>query len=685
MTKQKTAPVKSEPTDRPFWRSRWLVLVLVVAALAPRLIILSQLTESPAFTHPVMDSEVYDDWAWTLADSWTNPDYAGPHGEAAKYLEGSFYMGPLYAYFLTGVYLLFGHLLLLAHLAGILVGVGTVLLTAAIGRRLYGPKIGFIAGLAAALYPALFLYDTAMLMSVLLVFFATLALYLVIRGQDGDRWYHWLGAGMSLGLYALGRANILVFAPVLAVWAFLALWKKVEPGARGFWNRLRARLKDNWKPGLRRVLLVTAGVLAFVVPATIHNAVAGGEFVPVTANGGINLYIGNNELATGEYVNPPMVDVKSDPGGRQYVSGLEVRPMTYGEVSDWWAAKAGEYIGKDFGRWLGLLATKALLFVHRHEIMQVANIHIILGWESPSYFFGVLVVLGLAALVWDRERRRRMGAVWLFVLVYSLTIVAFFVTARYRLPVVPLLLPPAVWAAVELVRRLKEGGKTRLKALALVVPGLLVTNLPLSLFGVELVGNDAVLHNNLGTIYYDQGVYSLAVDEYERAIRANPKIYLTYTNLGLAHLKLGMRTEAQRNFEQALSVYPNDSWALLNLGALFLERVEMGDKSALDTAETYLRRSMELNPGNPEVYRNLMKVSLARGDYAGAAAIVERGLKVAPDDPYFLFWLGGLYAERLNRPAEALDLLRRFYDTRPYTPDHEVALELITYLESQGY
>lgn len=686
MTKKKTAPVENEPTVHPFWRSRWLVLILVVAALAPRLIILSQLTDSPAFTHPVMDSEVYDDWAWTLADSWTNPDYAGPHGEAAKYLEGSFYMGPLYAYFLTGIYLLFGHVLLLAHLAGILVGVGTVLLTAAIGRRLYGPKVGFVAGLAAALYPALFLYDSAMLMSVLLVFLATLALYLVIRGQEKDRWFHWLGAGACLGLYALGRANILLFAPVLAVWAFLALWKKVEPGVRGFWDRLGERLKDNWKPGLRRVIFLTAGVLAFVAPAAIHNAVAGGEFVPVTANGGINLYIGNNELATGEYVNPPMVDVRSDPGGRGYVSGVEGRPVTYGEASDWWAAKAGEFIGKNPGRWLGLVLTKVLLFVHRHEIMQVANIHIILGWESPSVFFGVLAVLGLLAFVWDRERRRRMGALWLFVLVYSLTIVVFFVTARYRLPVVPLLLPAAVWAAAELVRRLRKGGKTRVKALALAVPALLVTNLPLSWFGVQLVGNDAVLHNNLGTIYYDQGVYSLAEDEFGRAIRANPKIYLTYTNLGLTHLKLGMRSEAQRDFERALAVYPNDNWALLNLGALYLERVEvLHDASALDKAEFYLQRSLALNPGHPETYQDLMKVCLAREDYAGAADILERGLKVAPDYPYFLFWLGGLYAERLDRPAEALDLFRRFYDTRPYTPDHEVALEWITYLESQGY
>src|SRR4030042_1857908 len=131
-------------------------------------------------------------------------------------------MGPLYAYFLTGVYLVFGHVLLLAHLAGILVGVGTVLLTAAIGRG---------------------------------------------GGRERDRWFYWLGAGACLGLYALGRANILIFAPVLAVWVFLALWKKIEPGAKGFWVRLGERLKNNWKPGLRRGGFLTARGRGLVGPA----------------------------------------------------------------------------------------------------------------------------------------------------------------------------------------------------------------------------------------------------------------------------------------------------------------------------------------------------------------------------------------------------------------------------------
>jgi len=488
-----------------------------------------------------------------------------------------------------------------------------------------------------------------------------------------------------VGLYALGRANILAFAPVLAVWAFFALWKRLEPRVKGLGRSLAARLRQGWRPGLKRVLLLTCGVLAFVVPATLHNYLADGDLVPVTANGGINLYIGNGPRATGEYVNPPTVDVKSDPGGRRYVSGVEGRPMTYGEVSDWWAARTGEHIAEDPGRWLGLLLTKALLFVHRHEIMQVANVHVILGWQLPGWFFGALVVLGLAAFVWDRERRRRLGAVWLFVLVYALSIIAFFVTDRYRLPVVPLLIPPAVWAAGELFRRIKEGGKARLKALALVVPALIVTNLPLELYGVELVGNEAVLHNNLGTIYYEQGAYFLALDSFERAIRANPSIHLPYTNLGLTQLKLGLRRRARDSFERALSVYPNDNWALLNLGALYLDRVETAQDPALHTAEAYLRRSLELNPGNPEVYKNLMKARLARGDFAGAAEFVERGLKVAPDEPYLLFWLAGLYAERLDRPAEALELFRRFSETRPYTPDHDIALDWIRELEAQGY
>jgi len=655
---------------RTFWKSPWVWIILIAVALLPRLIVLFSMTGNEAFEHPVMDSAVYDDWAWTIASG----EY---HGQAESYLEGSYYMGPLYAYFLTAVYTLFGHAMFLVRLLGILIGVGTVLLLWATARRLYGPKLAFFVGLVTALYPAFVLYDAAMLMSVLLVFLSSLMLYLVVRGQEKDRWYWWLGAGASMGLFALGRANILAFAPVLALWVFLALWKKPDEAGKGF----KARLKQNWKKGLGRVVFLTAGVLVFVLPATIHNAVVGDELVLVTANGGINLFIGNNELATGEYVNPSFLDVKHDPGGKGYVEGEIGRELTYGEVSAWWSARAGEYVEKDPGGWLKLMATKLLLFGHRHEIMQVSNIHVILGWETPSVIFGLLFSLALLGIIWDKERRR-LGAVWLFGLIYAISIVVFFITSRYRLPFVAAMIPPAVWGTTELWRRVKSGVAPALKAAALAVPILLVTNLPLSLFGIDIMDNDAAIYNNRGTIYYDRGTYNLAIEEFERAIRVQPEHPKIHSNLGLAYLSQGYPVAAALEFEEALRLYPNEPKALVNLGGVYLERYLDGEEEYSERALQYLTQAVTVVPGSTPAQINLAILRLSGEDYIGAAMVLEKALKFRPDNPDILFMLGHLFAKELNNPERAVPLLEHFLEIRPWTERHNVALDWLEYLSS---
>lgn len=686
--------LKSEP-GTPFFERRLLVtLIIVAAALLPRLILLVEVAEDTFFHDPVMDSQVYDDWAWTIVSG----EY---HGEAELYLEGSYYMGPLYAYFLVLIYGLFGHSILAACIIGILIGAATALLIHRAARMLYGPVVAFFAGLVAALYPALIFYDVALLMEGLLVFFAALMLNLIIVGQRRDRWYHWLGAGMCIGLSALGRGNILLFAPVLALWVFLGLWKKMErPG-------LLERLKEQWRPGFKRALLLTGGVLLFVAPATIHNAVVGEEFVLTTANGGINFYIGNNELATGEYVNPGWIDVKYDPGGRAYVQGQLGERVSYGRASRWWSEQAWEWIGDNPGRWLGLTATKALFFVHRHEIMQVANIHVILGRETPALFFGVLFSLALAAFVWDRERRREMGAWWLFALLFAVSVILFFITARYRLPFIVAAIPPAVWAVGELVRRIRSGGKALLRGAALLLPVLAVTNIPLSAYGIELVGNEAALANNRGTIYLERGggdFLRLARDEFERGIRANPRLYPLHTNLGLvfyrfAHhpdtrtpeLYQSLLNRARLNFENALSIYP-DPKAMLMLGDVLIKQ------GRLDEARLYLERAFELIPGDPRAAYSLgicyswIGANLARDDAASlalfnfekAAAVFQRGLAFNPDNPDLLFALGALFHEELDRSEDALPLLERFLETRPWTSRHNDALGMLEEMRHWG-
>jgi len=93
-----------------------------------------------------------------------------------------------------------------------------------------------------------------------------------------------LGAGLMAGGAAL-------VAPVMLV-TVLAAWVADAFRRIGF---LRI---------LGRGVLVAALALAVVAPWTYRNWRAFGEFVPISTNGGVNLWIGNNPNATGAYNYP---------------------------------------------------------------------------------------------------------------------------------------------------------------------------------------------------------------------------------------------------------------------------------------------------------------------------------------------------------------------------------------------
>lgn len=60
-------------------------------------------------------------------------------------------MGPLYAYFLGGIYSIFGHDWLLVRLVQIVVGSASCVLVYIVGKRFFRAGVGRLAGIIAAL------------------------------------------------------------------------------------------------------------------------------------------------------------------------------------------------------------------------------------------------------------------------------------------------------------------------------------------------------------------------------------------------------------------------------------------------------------------------------------------------------------------------------------------------------
>ena len=71
--------------------------------------------------------------------------------------------------------------------------------------------------------------------------------------------------------------------------------------------------------------------------------------------------------------------------------------------------------------------------------------------------------------------------------------------------------------------------------------------------GLPDVANSA---DTLGWAYYNQGVYSAAIDALQQAIQEDPKNPNYYYHLGMAYAKQHNNTQAKKQFQSALAAQP---------------------------------------------------------------------------------------------------------------------------------
>ncbi len=162
---------------------------LLVAAVAAGLRVLywALYSRTPFFHTPVVDASFFDIWARTLA-------------EGRVFQADVFFKPPLYPYLLSWLYGLFGRSLPAVYLLQSLAGVGTCLLTWAIGRRVFGPRLALAGGLVTAALPILPFFELQLL------------------AESWTTLLTLLAAWLLLGVAALGRPNLLLAAAAVAGW-----------------------------------------------------------------------------------------------------------------------------------------------------------------------------------------------------------------------------------------------------------------------------------------------------------------------------------------------------------------------------------------------------------------------------------------------------------------------------------
>jgi tetratricopeptide (TPR) repeat protein len=540
---------------------RFYFVLLVVLAAVLRIAYTLSSRSSPFFAHLDLDTKFYDGWARQIAAG----DWVG---------DEVFFMGPLYPYFLALAYKAFGPSLLAAKLVQSLVGSLTAGFAFLLGRECFGSWVGLIAGLLAAVYVPFIFTDTLLLFPVLATLLNVIMLYFLCRGLKRSATRALFASGVFAGLSAAGNASVLAFAPLAA-------------GLIVFHR--------GWGVGqsVRKAALFALGIAVVVLPIMARNYAVGKDIVPLTSNAGLNFYIGNSAHATGAYVKPEGLDIYTDPSGRSIAERALGRSLKPSEVSRYWSGRAGAYIRSDPGGFARNLLRKFFFFWSVYEIPQIEHLPFerqyswLLRLPTPS--FGIVGPLGIVGMVLALRRRREALPLALFILAYSLSIIAFFVVARYRLPMVPVLLVFAAYFIVWLISQ-GAGGRWRPAAYSLIAWLCLFVVVHINFYRIHPLNGFAQSYYRLGVIHEGKGDLAGALANYSKALEIDPSIVQAQVNVGILLSRQARYQEAKEHLACAVRLDPDYDKAFYNLGLVYAEA------GTNDSALVMFGRALEINP-----------------------------------------------------------------------------------------
>jgi 4-amino-4-deoxy-L-arabinose transferase-like glycosyltransferase len=182
------------------------------------------------------------------------------------------------------------------------VGSGTCVLLYLFARDVFGRRLGVLAGIIAAIYPELYIYDGWLYTESLYIFLLLAlcyGLYRLQRTSERSQWWLWIVCGLLLGLLSLTRPNGMIVLGLLFVWAIMLVWVK----------------RMAWQATVKGVVIATLVALALIVPWTLRNYLVSHAFIPVATGDGIVLLGAYNDEVVTEpgyevsWINP----LKSSP------------------------------------------------------------------------------------------------------------------------------------------------------------------------------------------------------------------------------------------------------------------------------------------------------------------------------------------------------------------------------------
>lgn len=304
---------------------------------------------------------------------------------------------------------------------------------------------------------------------------------------------------------------------------------------------------DNCKP-IRTFVPLTSGLVFVLCLQGVLNLLLSGHWAILPTQGAFNLWAANEPGAHGRYFVQTVALTRADallnPARREaeiryrLETGLDARENP-AETDRYWRDRTRERILSDPAGWIKQLAWKGYFLVHPHEQYnnKTYSVHKELSpwlrW-NPLYW-SIVLALGVAGFMLGR----RSPFVWIIagcILAYAAALLLTYVSARFRIPLVPLLALLAGGLATlkrqDLTTQPRRAALTALLGLLIFATGLTSWN------QVKDPATRAEDYLLLSQASHELGWEQDAYDWASRSLDVNPSREATRELLVLSHFNL---------------------------------------------------------------------------------------------------------------------------------------------------
>lgn len=385
------------------------IFLLLIFALIVRLYFVFIYPQFPVLA----DAKRYDVLGWNLASG---------NGFVNETGESELGRGPGYPFFLAVIYKVFGHSYHYARFFQVLFSMCTLLLIFLLAKDAFGKNTAFLSLIIASFYPPFLSYSGILYAETLFTFFIVLSSYLLLLGIRQKKWWIYILLGVASGCAVLVRSEfILLF---LCFFALTIIYSREN---------------------LNKFIYAALIAALVIAPWTIRNYKVSGRFVLVSSLFGSMLWISTYE---GEWLewhnNDPhyaglikgLDEVEKDKVlWAEGIKNIKENPFQYLKFCFKYLGRF--WIGGHSNTFYGLRDSLSSYFSVKAYGKVVIKVMFLI-------FNTALIVLGgcgiLAAIRTLRNKKRELMFLISPIFIVMLLHTLLFGTARYQVPIMPLII-----------------------------------------------------------------------------------------------------------------------------------------------------------------------------------------------------------------------------------------------------